>query len=183
MFEAMRNYWWLFLLRGIVAVIFGVYTLLYPGISAISLVLAFGLYAVVNGGVTVGLALFGNGNSNDRTMLGLQGILQSLLGVLVLAWPGISMLSLLWAIIIYAFVGGIIEIVAAFQYRDLWLGLSGLISVLFGIYGFRFPGDGALAVVFAIGIYAISVGVMLIIGSFQVRKVGNALAPSTIKAT
>ena len=182
MFQTMKDYWWLILLRGIVAVAFGVYTLVYPGISAVSLVLAFGIYAVVSGGISLGMALFSSGNSDDRIMLGVQGVVQALLGVLVLAWPGISMLSLLWAIIIFAFVGGIIEIVAAFQNRDIWLGLSGVISVLFGIYGFRFPADGALAVIFAIGIYAIGVGVMLVIASFQVRKVGNELAPSTVKA-
>ena len=111
-------------------------------------------------------------------MLAVQGILQALVGVMVLAWPGISMISLLFAIIAYAFVGGIVEIVGAFQNHDVWLGLSGVISVLFGIYAFRFPGDGALTVLFAIGIYAILVGVSLIIGSFQVRNVGKALSPS-----
>ena len=100
------------------------------------------------------------------------------MGVLVLAWPGISMISLLYAIILFAFVGGIVEIVGAFQNRDVWLGLSGVISVLFGVYAFRFPGDGALALLFGIGIYAIAVGMALIIGSFQVRSVGKALSPN-----
>jgi hypothetical protein len=77
------------------------------------------------------------------------------------------------------FIGGIVAIVGAFQNRDIWLGLSGVVSVLFGIYAFRFPGEGALAVLFAIGIYAILVGVALIIGGFQVRKVGQDLAPHT----
>jgi uncharacterized membrane protein HdeD (DUF308 family) len=182
MSETMRNYWWLILLRGIVTVVFGVYTLLNPGISAVSLVLAFGIYAVVSGGFSVGLALFSGANSDDRVMLGLQGILSGLLGILVVTWPGISMISLLAAIIGFAFVNGIVEVVAAFQWRDLWIGLSGVLSILFAIYAFRYPGDGALAVVFAIGIYAISVGVMLVIASFQVRRVGNALAPSPVKA-
>jgi len=178
MFEAMKKYWWLVLLRGIVAVIFGVYTLFNPGISAVSLVLAFGIYAVFNGAVNVGMALFGGGDSDDRVLLGLQGLLSGILGILVLTWPGISMVALLAAIVAFAFLSGIVEIVAAFQYRDFWIGLSGVISVLFGIYAFRYPGDGALAVVGAIGIYAIGVGVMLIIASFQVRKVGSALSPS-----
>ncbi len=178
MFQAMKKYWWLVLLRGIVAVIFGVYTLFNPGISAVSLVLAFGIYAVFNGAINFGMALFGGADSDDRVMLGLQGVLTGLLGILVLTWPGISMIALLAAIIAFAFLSGIVEIVGAFQYHDFWLGLSGVISVLFGLYAFRYPGDGALAVVGAIGIYAIGVGVMLIIASFQVRRVGDALSPS-----
>ncbi len=178
MFQAMKKYWWLVLLRGIVAVVFGMYALFNPGLTAVSLVLAFGIYAVFNGAVNVGMALFGGGDSDDRVLLGLQGLLGGILGILVLTWPGISMVALLAAIIAFVFITGIVEIVGAFQLRDFWLGLSGVISVLFGIYAFRYPGDGALAVVGAIGIYAIGVGVMLIIASFQVRKVGNVLSPS-----
>src|SRR3954464_12677538 len=129
MFQMMKNYWWLVLLRGIVAVLFGILTLANPGLTAVSLVLYFGIYAIVNGGISVGMALFGGGNSNDRVMLGLGGLLGGLLGILVLTWPGVTMLSLLAAIIAFAFVSGIVEVVAAFQIRDVWLGLSGIISV------------------------------------------------------
>ena len=178
MIQAMKNYWWLVLLRGIVAVLFGLFTLFNPALTAISLVLAFGIYAIVDGAVNVGLALFGGGDASDRVLLGLGGLLGGLLGILVLTWPGISMIWLLMAIIAFAFIGGIVEIVAAFQMHDVWLGLSGIISVLFGIYAFRFPGDGALAVLAVIGIYAIAAGVMLVVSSFQVRKIGNTLSPS-----
>ena len=180
MFEAMKKYWWLMLLNGVVSVIFGVLVLFNPAISAVSLVLAFGTYAVFSGAVNVGMALFGGGESDDRVLLGLRGLLSGLLGILVLTWPGISMVALLSAIIAFAFVNGIVEIVGAFQLRDFWLGLSGVIAVLFGIYAFRYPGDGALAVVGGIGLYAIAVGVMQIIASFQVRKVGSALSPSAV---
>lgn len=178
MFQMMKSYWWLVLLRGIIAVLFGVFTLFNPGITAVSLVLYFGIYAVITGVIHIGMALFGGDNSSDRVMLGLGGLLGALIGVLVLTWPGITMITLLAAIISFAFVMGIIEFVAAFQARDIWLGLSGLISVLFALYAFRFPGDGALAVLTLIGIYATAGGVMLIIASFQVRKLGNALSPS-----
>jgi uncharacterized membrane protein HdeD (DUF308 family) len=178
MFQMMKSYWWLVLLRGIVAVLFGVLTLFNPGITAVSLVLYFGIYAIVSGVINVGMAIFGGGESSDRAMLAIGGVLGAVLGVLVLTWPGITMISLLAAIIAFAFVSGIIEFVAAFQVRDVWLGLSGIVSVLFAIYAFRFPGDGALAVVVAIGIYAIAAGVTLIVASFQVRKLGNTLAPS-----
>ncbi len=178
MFESMAKYWWLVLLRGIAALLLGVFTLFVPGLSAVSLVLAFGFFAVVNGGAYVGLALFSTGRSSDRVMLGLSGILTGLLGILVLTWPGISMIWLLLAIIAYVFVSGLVEIVAAFQGRDFWLGLSGVISVLFGLYAFRFPADGALALVLGIGIYAVAAGVTLIISSFQIRKLGQAMSPS-----
>src|SRR5258708_860204 len=119
MLQIMKSYWWLVLLRGIVAVLFGVFTLINPGITAVSLVLYFGIYAIVSGVINVGMALFGGGESSDRVMLGLGGLLGALLGVLVLTWPGITMISLLVAIIAFAFVSGIVEFVAAFQVRDV----------------------------------------------------------------
>ena len=178
MFEGMRKYWWLVLLRGIAALLFGVFTLFMPGVTAVSLVLAFGLFAIVSGGASLGIALFGEGRSSDRVLLGLSGVLSAILGVLVLTWPGISMIWLLLTIIAYAFVNGIVEIVAAFQVRDVWLGLSGLVSMLFGLYAFRFPADGALALIYGIGLYAVAIGVMLIVSSFQVRKLGQTFSPN-----
>lgn len=178
MFQAMKDYWWMILIDGIIAVIFGVFVLLNPAISAVTLVVAFGVYAVASGGITFFVGLLGSGEARDRVMLAIQGILQVIVGVLVLAWPGISMISLLFGIILYAFAGGIVAIVGAFQNRDIWLGLSGMFSVLFGIYAFRFPGDGALAVLVYIGIYTILAGLTMMIGSFQVRHVGKTLSPS-----
>jgi uncharacterized membrane protein HdeD (DUF308 family) len=178
MFQIMKQYWWLVLLRGLAALAFGVLTLFNPGVTAVALVLYFGIYAIINGGINLGLALFGGSQEHHRFMLGVQGVLGVVLGVVVITWPGISMLSLLAVIIAYAFITGILEVVAAFQVRDVWLGLSGLISILFGLYALRFPGDGALAVVLVIGVYAILAGVALIITSFQVRKLGKALSPS-----
>lgn len=178
MFQMMKNYWWLILLRGIVAVLFGILALTNPALTAVSLVLYFGIYAIVDGAINVGIAIFGGGNSDNRVLLGLSGLLGGLLGVLVLTWPGITMISLLAAIIAFAFVTGIVEIVAAFQVHDVWVGLSGVISVLFALFAFRYPGDGALAILGFIGIYAILVGVMLIVASFQVRKLGQTFSPS-----
>ncbi len=177
MFQMMSKYWWLVLLRGIAAVVFGVLTLFNPGLTALALVLYFGAYALVSGAFTLGLAIFGGSHEHHRFMLGLEGVLSIVLGVMVLTWPGISALSLLLVIVAYAFVSGVIEIVMAFQFRDLWLGLSGAVAVLFGLFALRFPGEGALALLVAIGVYAILVGVLLIISSFQVRRLGKA-APS-----
>ena len=178
MFQMMSKYWWLVLLRGIAAVVFGVLTLFNPGLTAVALVLYFGAYAVVSGASTLGLAIFGGSHEHHRFMLGLEGVLGMLLGAMVLAWPGISMISLLVVIMSFAFVSGVIEIVAAFEFRDIWVGLSGAVAVLFGLFALRFPGEGALAILWVIGAYAISAGVALIIASFQVRKVGKALSPS-----
>src|SRR5258708_26729220 len=99
MLQIMKSYWWLVLLRGIVAVLFGVFTLFNPGITAVTLVLYFGIYAIVSGVVNLGMAIFGGGESSDRAMLAIGGILGAGGGVRGFSWPGNPMITLLAAII------------------------------------------------------------------------------------
>lgn len=51
-----RN-WWLFLLRGVAALIFGVLSLVWPGISLATLILLFGAYALVDGAFALAAAI------------------------------------------------------------------------------------------------------------------------------
>ncbi len=74
---------------------------------------------------------------------------------------------------------GILQIVGAIQMRqritnEVWLILSGALSVLIGLYLAVFPGDGAVALVLVVGFYAIVFGVMLILLGINLRRVGTA---------
>jgi uncharacterized membrane protein HdeD (DUF308 family) len=60
-----RN-WWLFLLRGVAALIFGVLSLAWPGISLATLILLFGAYALVDGAFALAAAIVGRGNAEIR---------------------------------------------------------------------------------------------------------------------
>ena len=64
---------------------------------------------------------------------------------------------------IYAIATGVGEIMAAYMLGRLsntfWLGLSGLISIVFGVLLIAAPSDGVLAVLWLVGFYLISAGV------------------------
>jgi uncharacterized membrane protein HdeD (DUF308 family) len=82
----------------------------------------------------------------------------------------------------WAIVTGIMEIVAAFAIRRFvtreWaLGLAGVISILFGILLFVFPGAGLLSILWLVGIYGIIFGVLFIVRAFQLRSWASSVAP------
>jgi uncharacterized membrane protein HdeD (DUF308 family) len=138
-------------------------------------VLLYGAYALVDGLFALATALFGGRSAAGRRgWLLLEGILGIAAGVVALAWPGITALVLLYVIATWAIVTGVLEIAAAVwlrrELRGEWLlALSGVISVLFGAYVAIWPQRGAVAVVWAIGLYAIMFGIALVDLAFRLR--------------
>lgn len=172
-----RN-WWLLLLRGLVAIAFGVMIWLQPGISLAALVLLFGAYAMADGVLGVGTAIAGRKEHESWWVLLLQGLLGIGVGVLTFFAPGITALALLFYIAIWAIATGVLEIVAAIRLRkeiegEWWLILGGLASVVFGVLLVAQPGAGALAVLWLIAAYAIVFGVLLLMLAFKARSFLN----------
>jgi len=176
-----RN-WPLVALRGVAAVLFGLITMFQPGIGLAALVLLFGAYALADGILGVVLVIMHrNGERHWAAML-IGSILSIGAGILTFFFPGITALSLLFLIAAWAIVIGVAEIVTAVRLRKVitgeWmLGLSGVLSIAFGILLVLFPGAGALAVVLWIGAYAIVFGALLIGLGFRLRSWGQHGTP------
>ena len=172
-----RN-WWLFLLRGLAGIIFGIITFIAPGISLAALVLLFGAYALLDGGFALWSAIRRRGQDRWWVLL-LQGILGIAAGVLTLTLPAISALALLYVIAAWALVTGALEIAAAIRLRKViareWLlVLSGIASIVLGVLLALNPAAGALAVALWIGAYALVTGALLVGLSFRLRSWGKA---------
>ena len=178
MLEALyKDRWWV-LLRGILAVLFGILALVFPGLTLTTLVLLFGIYAIIDGAATIYMA-FRSRTSNTRWwVLLVEGIIAVIAGIAAFVYPGMTVFVLLYVIAFSAILTGIMEIIAAIQLREqikgeFWLGLGGVISILAGIALILFPGAGALTVAWLIGIYAILFGVMLILLFFRLNSGGG----------
>jgi len=170
--------WWSFLARGIIAVLFGLAALFWPGLTLLVLVYIFGAFALIEGIIAIYHAFQERSTQSNWWMLLLEGIAGVILGILVFIWPAITSLVLLYLIAAWAFITGIIELVAAFTTGMGWLlALAGVLSILLGIVLFARPVAGVLALVWLIGIYAIIWGIILIIRAFQARSA--PAAPST----
>jgi uncharacterized membrane protein HdeD (DUF308 family) len=177
---------WALGLHGLASTLFGVMILVWPGISVYALTIVFGAYVLATGIVEIGAA-FGSQVKEERGWLILRGLLGIGVGVIVLVWPGISALALLYVIGVYAVLFGILFIAASFRLplegRDMAsLNLMGLVSVVFGIVIFAKPGTGALAVLALIAAFALVTGVtelVVAIGGEKLleRKAKKAFAP------
>ncbi len=177
-----RN-WWVLLLRGIIAIVFGVLVWLQPGISITALVLVFGVYALMDGILGVWTAFAGRKEHNDWWVLLLWGLIGVGVGIFTFIAPGLTALALLFYIAIWAIITGVLEIVAAIRLRkeirgEWLLILGGIASVLFGLFLIIQPAAGALALLWLIGTYGIIFGVLLVILAFRARSFGRQLASS-----
>lgn len=174
MLATMSRYWWVFLVRGILSIIFGVIAILAPGITLVSLVLVFGIYAIIDGASTV-FAGFQSRETDERWWWSvIEGVVSVIAGIVAIIWPVIAGITLLLVIGVWAILTGIMQIAAAIRLRkeidnEWWLGLSGALSILFGVFVILFPGAGGLAVLWLIGFYAIIFGVLFILLAFRLR--------------
>jgi uncharacterized membrane protein HdeD (DUF308 family) len=162
--------------RGAAALVFGLVTLVWPGLTLTALLLLFGAYALVDG-VSALVAAFTRG-SHDGTskaiviLLGLSGVAA---GVITFVWPDITALALLFVIAAWALVTGVFEIVAAVRLRrelrgEWLLALAGVLWVLFAGLLVITPGAGALVITWLIGWFALFEGIVLLALVWRLRQ-------------
>jgi uncharacterized membrane protein HdeD (DUF308 family) len=182
--ECMSRQWWTLALRGLAAVLFGLLTFAWPGISLLVLIWLFGLFTLVNGVITLWLAFKGRKKSAAAAAglpapptgaLIFSGIVSIIAGVLAFVLPRLTALALLVLIAAWAIVNGVFEIVTAVRLRkaisnEWMLILAGFCSVALGVGLFLWPGTGALAFVWWIGAVSSVLGVLLILLAYRVRR-------------
>ena len=176
----MSRYWWVLLLRGALAIIFGMVALGYPGMTLATLVLTFGFFALVDGIASVCYGIAGRKDNESWWVLLLEGLLGIAFGVITFQAPGITALVLLLYIGFWAVATGVLRIILAIRLRkeiegEWWLALGGLVSILFGMSVIARPGAGAIAVLTVMGLWSIVTGVLLVLSSFSVKSVGRTL--------
>jgi uncharacterized membrane protein HdeD (DUF308 family) len=182
--HVMSRAWWMLLLRGVAALIFGLLVLTRPGITLASLVLFFGFYSLLNGVLAFFSALFANPDAENRWMLLGGALLSIAIGLLTLWAPGLTALVLLFYIAVWAISTGVLEVAAAFRLRkeiqgEWMLALAGVLSIAFGLFLLARPAAGAMAVLSVLGIFAIVIGALYVLLALKVRGIAGKLAART----
>lgn len=168
-----RN-WWLVALRGLLAILFGVTAFVAPGAFVLSLVLFFAAYMLVDGIFGIVAAVRAAQRHDRWGFLLLEGLLDIVVGVAAFLVPAAAVWAFVLLVAAWALVSGGLMIAAAFRlhlhYGRWWLGLGGVVSVLFGIALLINPGMSALVLTWWLGAYAVVFGVLLLILGFRLRS-------------
>jgi len=172
----LARWWWTFVVRGLLAIAFGVLAFLAPGWGIAVLVGLFAAWALIDGigGLIAGMRTRGIDRSWWLEVL--EGLVSIAAGMVALAFPGYAAEALVYIIAAWAIVTGAIQIWTAIRLRraitgEVWLGLAGAASILFGLILFLFPGAGALSLVWLIGSGAVVFGVFLILLGWRLRGI------------
>jgi uncharacterized membrane protein HdeD (DUF308 family) len=166
----MGQRWWILLLRGILAVLFGIVSFAWPGPMILVLTTVFAVYAFIDGVLALAAGL--HGHWPFLIVLGVIGIIA---GLVAFFFPSVAVLTFLFIIGAWAIIRGAAEIATAVQLRNVianeWsLIMGGILSVLFGVLLLARPHIGALSVLWIIGTYAVIIGVLLVIHAFRVKN-------------
>lgn len=171
---ALAPNWWLFLLRGILGVIFGCLALIFPGPTMLSLVLLFSAYMLVDGVAGIISAVRAMRRGDRWGLLILEGLLNVAVGIGAFLWPGPTVLAFVLLVAAWAIITGALMTAAAFrlnlEHGRWWLVLGGLLSLAYGALLILAPLIGALVLTWWMGAYAIAFGVALVIFSFRLRS-------------
>lgn len=171
--------WWTFVVRGLVALGIAAFAFSAPATMAGVLVYVVAAFFIVSGVVTVfaGVSFTGSG---QWWMLILSGALQAVLGIYMLATPGVGPLALAYLVAIWMISTGLLEITSAIALRsyidnEFWWGLLGVLTVALGLYIVFRPDLGVFALVYSIGFYGVFAGVALIALGFRIKGAGESL--------
>jgi uncharacterized membrane protein HdeD (DUF308 family) len=185
MFTQLFRNWWMFAVRGVLAIVFGILALIWPESTKVALVWLFGAFTLLDGILAVTAGIATHGVFDRWWALLLEGIAGIVVGLTAFFWTDLTALALLYLIAAWAIVTGIFEIAAAIQYRHVISGewamiLGGLLSVIVGILLFVFPAAGQVSVVWMIGFYAIVAGIIETIFAFRLRGLKHDLETTTV---
>jgi uncharacterized membrane protein HdeD (DUF308 family) len=161
--------------RGLLALIFGLVVLFWPGLVLTVLALLFGIYAVVDGAITLVPALRSEDRGARRTLPLAEGAVGIVAGLVALMWPGLNATGLVYVIAGWAVVIGVLKVLTAILLRvevqNGWLlAGSGALSALFGMLLVALGRSDVPILAPFIGVFAVVVGLALIVLAFRLRE-------------
>ena len=168
--------WWLFLIIGILWILFGMFVLSYNVGSLLALAVFAGVTFLMTG-ITQVLAAGRVDSWNWLYLIG--GVLSILAGIMAFIWPGSTLLVLSVILAWFLVFKGIVDVVGALASIGRawwWIGLIvGILELLLGIWAAGYPGRSLFVFVNVVGIYAMFYGFGEIFAAFDLRRLDHTL--------
>jgi uncharacterized membrane protein HdeD (DUF308 family) len=166
-------YWWLILLRGVVALLFGILALISVQFVLLFLVYLFGAYVLLDGIMAIIVSLQERRSASGWWVVFLLGIVGVIVGLLCFIHPGNVALLIFYLVAIWLIISGLFGIISAFALRaagaEWLLVVVGVISIIVGIVFFIHPTSSILSIVWLLGIFALVYGIVQIVRAIQLR--------------
>ena len=169
--------WWLFLILGVLWILFGMFVLSYNAGSLLALAVLAGVTFIMTG--INQILSSGRAEGGWRWLYIIGGALSIIAGIIAFVWPGRTLLVLSVVLAWFLVFKGIVDVVAALSNHGRpywWLGLLlGSLELLLGIWAVGYPGRSLFVFVNLVGIYAIFYGFTEVFAAFDLRGLGRRL--------
>jgi uncharacterized membrane protein HdeD (DUF308 family) len=176
--------WWLFLIIGILWILFGMFVLSYNVGSLLALAVFAGVTFIFTGVTQV---MSAGRMEGWRWLYLLGGVLSILAGIIAFIWPGRTLLVLSVVLAWFLVFKGIVDIVGALAAHGRpywWIGLIlGILELLLGIWAAGYPGRSLFVFVNLVGVYAIFYGFTELFAAFDLRGLGHRLDRASLAAS
>ncbi len=183
--QEVLDLWWLWLVRGALAILFGIAAWVWPGLTLASLIWILGAYFAIDGFVSIiGFFRHGDLRWGRRSLLLIWGVAEIGAGIALWFAPEVGVVTLMVIFGVWAMLTGMFLFVGAFtsdgHLMSPWVQrIVGILGVLVGTFLVIEPGRGALATIWAIGATAIVYGVFLVLDAFRIRSLRDTMAQSS----
>jgi uncharacterized membrane protein HdeD (DUF308 family) len=161
--------WWAKLIIGFILIVWGFLAFVSPELSLLTVIIIFGMMCLFAGIAMIAFALSGSPMVRNKWMMVIEGILLFTIAMMAFFWPETTALTLLYLFAAFAIVLGLFEIIFAISMpkdasqeigsasRGMMI-LGGILSLVFGMLLFIYPGSGLLAILWIAGAFAIIIG-------------------------
>jgi uncharacterized membrane protein HdeD (DUF308 family) len=174
------DFWWVLTVRGVLAILFGIAAVFWPGITILTLLYLFSAYVLVGGIVDIVQGISGVGKGGMWFLTLILGFLEMGVGVYLLRHPGVSFATFILLIGFTLIFRGVFEVIGAFgdhfmaSHRAMLI-IGGVLSALAGILMLFQPAAAGVAFVWIVGLYALITGPILIALSLDLKKAGQVV--------
>ena len=168
--------WWLLTLKGILAIIFGIFATFVPGVTLITLMIYFGLFIILSGIFLIVGSISHKKNNKKWGMWLFEGILDIIIGLVVVFYPKLSLDIFIVILAIWAISIGFTQLFSALNSNHVksarWLMLiNAVIVIVFAIVLFINPFESAMAMTYIVGIFALLFGIFITVYSFKLKDI------------
>jgi len=174
--------WLDFLLRGLIALAFGLILLFLPGLTLLTFIMLFAVFAFVVGIILLlEVVTIKDGRWWLRIIEGVIGIAAAAVVILL---PGLSLLTFAFIVAFYFLLTGVLDIIVAVETHKMihgeWLLIAGgVLAGMVGVILLLYPITGLIALIQVVGIFSIAFGIIMVLLAIKLKLTGPR-APATV---